>query len=144
MYQHILVPLDGSAGSERAARHAADLARATGARVTLLAVVPRPGWAHVPHMSEIDPQSREFAERYIGAQASLLGAGGINVEQAIGFGNVAQAIAVYTEDEVSDVDLIVMSTHGAGDPNHPGVGGTALQVLMHSNQTPVLMVRRDD
>lgn len=144
MYKNILVPLDGSTGGEKALTQAGALAQATGARVTLLAVVPRPGWARVPHMSELDPQSREFAQTYIGEQAEALRSQGVTVATQVEFGNIAAAIDALTEYEMhADVDLIVMSTHGAEDPDHPGVGGTALQVLMHSNDTPVLMVRRD-
>jgi nucleotide-binding universal stress UspA family protein len=40
MYKHILIPTDGSEFSNRAVRQGTDLARAIGARVTVVAVSP--------------------------------------------------------------------------------------------------------
>lgn len=145
MYKHILVPVDGSSGDDQALKHARQLASATDADLTLLAVVPNHGWAHVPRVSELDEQERRLAEEYLNRKVAELEAEGLRVSSRIESGAVAAAIESMTEYEVHyDIDLIVMSTHGAADPVRSGVGGTALQVLMHSNEAPVLMVRRED
>lgn len=137
MIRHILVPLDGSEAAEEAIELAVQLAAALNARITLAAVVPRPGWAHVPHISELDETSHRLATEYLDHRAEdvrrrVQG----NVDAAVLFGGVAQALAALSEGEIGDVDLVVLSTHGIvdGSPSH------ARDVLMAS-PIPILMVR---
>jgi nucleotide-binding universal stress UspA family protein len=135
--RHILVPLDGSTAGEAALREAAELAQALGARVTLAAVVPRPGWAHVPHISELDEVHRRLATEYLDERAAQVRSQGVTtVDTVVLFGEVAEALAVLSNAEIGDVDLVVMSTHGIvdGAPSH------ARDVLMAS-PAPVLMMR---
>lgn len=136
MISHIVVPLDGSAFAEEALGHAAELARATNARVTLAAVMPRPGWAHVPHITELDATHRRLATEYLASRASELQNSGVTIaDTAVLFGEVADALRGLS-DLIEDVDLVVMSTHGIveGAPSH------ARDVLMAS-PAPVLMIR---
>ena len=137
MIRHILVPLDGSRAAEAAIEHAAELARALGARITLAAVVPRPGWAHVPHVSQLDEVSRRLATEYLEGQVSALKARTSGeVDSAVLFGDVAGMLSTLAAHEIGDVDLVVLSTGGIvdGAPSH------ARDILMAS-PAPVLMIR---
>jgi nucleotide-binding universal stress UspA family protein len=63
MYKHILVPTDGSELAEGAARGAVRLARALGARMTALHVLPVPSASALEAWEHHDPEFRPHLER---------------------------------------------------------------------------------
>lgn len=139
MFQHILVPLDESAYSERALTHAEELAKASGARLSLLVVILRPHSAGAPAVPKLDAVSRQHAEHYLQQRAEEVRSRGLAaVSTEVHFGEPADCIADVAEEE--GVDLIVMSTHGLGATGRYALGSVALKVLM-SAPCPVLMVR---
>jgi nucleotide-binding universal stress UspA family protein len=58
VFTHLLVPLDGSDYALRALKHAEDLAKVTGARLTLIGVLPRPEITEATHVGRLDDRSR--------------------------------------------------------------------------------------
>lgn len=139
MFSHVLVPLDGSEYSERALNYAVDIAKSTGATVSLLTVILRYPLPNLPRAAELDEHSRKLAEEYLASKAGPLG--NIVAKQTVMFGEPAQCITEYAESE--GVDLIAMSTHGIGATGKYALGSVAMKVLMTA-PCPVLMVRIPD
>ncbi len=143
MFTHILVPLDSSAASERALPHALRLADSSGARVTLLTVVPRLESdpyleMALGHNDQLDAQWKQRGLDYIQGVRAKQAPHTFPVEAAVALGRPAEAIMNYALDH--GVDLIVMSSHGvAGDVRY-AFGSTAWKVLQHA-ACPVLLVR---
>jgi len=129
MFNHLLVPLDGSEYSERALPYACDLAKTTGAKVSLLTDLLRYPPPHLPRAAELDEHSRRLAEEYLQDKAKSLQEEGVpSVERIVTFGQPAESITDYAR--LHDVDLIVMSTHGVGATGKYAVGSIAMKVLM--------------
>jgi nucleotide-binding universal stress UspA family protein len=114
MYQRILVPLDGSALSERALQHAGEVARGTQAEILLLQaiylpmpVVPEPVLlAEGKMLEEAAKATSEYLERI----GTGLREEGHAVRAIVDERPPADAIRHVADRE--NVDLIVMSTHG--------------------------------
>jgi nucleotide-binding universal stress UspA family protein len=109
----ILVPLDGSPGSEAVLPTAADLARAHGAHLRLARVVPPPGIVETSEERVVVFVDQEAARieneerEYLGRLASRLE--GVDVEMVVRFGDPIPELA--EEAESAQADLIVMATH---------------------------------
>ena len=149
MYQNILVAVDGSEYSGKAARHAALLARMAGAKLVLFHAV-----AHVhkpPYTEGLDtPQSqgsseearsaREvWAHRILASARKDVGFPDLPVEEVFTVSEQPYA-AILEAASRQGSDLIVMAPHG-----HRGVAGVLLgsetqKVLTHA-KVPVLVVR---
>jgi nucleotide-binding universal stress UspA family protein len=138
MFQSILVPLDGSDYSERALATGLELARLTGAKVTLLTVILGYKDAHVPPVERLDQQARDRAEAYLAPFLEDARKAGFDVSSRVGHGDPAQEIVASARER--GADLIVMSTHGIGATGRHALGSVAMKVLQDSD-CPVLMVR---
>ena len=143
--EHILVTTDLSDESLRPCEWAAELARASGARITLLHVVPElsaipygaplAGPQPMPDLGDmIERAQREAEEQRKSLPADL----DVKVE-VISADGVAKAVARYAQQ--NDVDLIAMSTHGRTGFRHLALGSVAESVLRHSH-LPVLCFPR--
>jgi nucleotide-binding universal stress UspA family protein len=136
MYAVILVPLDGSPLAERALPYAAELARATRARLVLLRAVL------VHELPGVDPShaqvaSVQRAEADLTASAEPLRAGGLAVDVSVYYDQPGRAILDAAAHRPAD--LIVMSTHGRSGPGRWIFGSVADDVLRHA-RVPVLLV----
>lgn len=139
MFDRILVPLDESEYSERALVPAQDLAKATGASVTLIGVLLRPTSVHVTAVPKLDEQSRLRLKQYLDGHAEAVRQAGIeHVTTEVRFGEAAGSIADLAREE--QMDLIVMSTHGLGASGRYALGSVALKVLMTA-PCPVFLQR---
>lgn len=108
----ILVPVDGSPGSESVLAAVRELARAHGARVRLLKVVPPVAAVssdeRIVAFSEQESERLELeAREYFRAIAARLP--GLTVESAVRFGEPAAEIVA--EAEAAGADLIAMASH---------------------------------
>ena len=105
----ILVPVDGSASSGRAVRIAAEMARAFGAELTLLHVVPL---AQFPALIAETDESRETdeAQLLLAEETKLARSLGTQPLAKIRRGRVADQILRYAA--AHPPDLIVMGTRG--------------------------------
>ncbi|MCS7207678.1 MAG: universal stress protein [Dehalococcoidia bacterium] len=136
-YQHILVPLDGSEVAAQAVPHAAALAKAFGAAITLFHVVPREG---VPSRPLTQKEREAFAQidTYMQRLKGELEAAGIETRWAVTAGEPAAEIVRYAYTH--NVDAVVMSTHGKGGTFQRLYGSVADAVLARLT-IPVVLIR---
>lgn len=143
MYEHILVTLDQSDLAEKALPHAVDIAKAFGATIHLVSVVP-----------VVDPETMlaagavidwegqvDHAREYMSGVRKRVMAEGVEAEWDVCQGDVAEEILRYCDQQ--DCDLIVMSTHGRSGLGRWVYGSIADRVLRHAT-VPVLLVRAAD
>jgi len=143
--QHILFPTDFSDPSAHAGRYAAALARAAGARVTILNVMlpPYPPGDLAP--GEALEVTRKLAQeeeaRVHRAIAALTEAGdfrGLPVRERVKTGLVEDGVLQALGEDPAD--LVVMGTHGRGLVGRVVLGGVTSKVVRLSPR-PVLAVR---
>jgi nucleotide-binding universal stress UspA family protein len=145
MYQHILLPTDGSELSTQAVRAGIGLAKSLGARVTALHTTPQ---LYLSKMlaSEIIEQARKYEDQTKEEAAQVLGA----VEEAAREAGVAcnalQRASNSPWEEITKVateqgcDLICMASHGRHGVSALLLGSETTKVLTHS-KIPVLVCR---
>ena len=149
MMRTMLVPLDGSALSERALPVALDIARRTGGEVHLvrahspLAIVGATAEGIVTQdMLAADDMLRQRAHDYVKEIAEKVGnEWGVRVVPHIDDGSAAGLITETADDILAD--LIVMTTHGAGRFAPGWLGSVADGVIRHSHR-PVLALPEHD
>jgi len=142
-YKRILVPVDGSATSNKGLDEAAKLARDSGSRVLLLHVIDdmvafsSPDGAGVNVVLDALRESgksalAEAAER---ARRAKLKAETVLLENATG--RVAEAIV--DQAKRWRADLIVMGTHGRRGVNRLLLGSSA-ELVVRNSTVPVLLI----
>lgn len=147
MYDRILIASDGSNLSKKAVAHGLKLAKATGAEVVAVHVVPRYPVSYFEgsvalgnnEVAQIEARWRERGEAIV-AEASK-SAGNLNVKVKT---------VVVTSDRVAESlikaatkyksDLIVMASHGRKGLSRVLLGSETMDVLTHS-KVPVLVLR---
>jgi nucleotide-binding universal stress UspA family protein len=146
-FERILVPLDGSAFANQVLPLARELAAKTNAELVLLeAIAPsietqiaaRPFGRPIPEYTAVLEMLRRQATQDLGALANQFHAHGLHASIAVKNGPAADAIV--DEAEQSEVDLIVMATHGYSGIKRWALGSVAHKVL-HAVTTPILLVR---
>jgi nucleotide-binding universal stress UspA family protein len=138
MFQHLLLPLDGSRLAEAAIAPARALARRLGSRVTLLHVLERNAPAQVHGERHLtDPKE---AERYLEGVAEAFTGDGVAVtwhSHDVAEAGVAQSITAHAAEY--GCDLVVLATHGSGGMLGQFIGTIAQQVIGFGS-TPVLVI----
>ena len=144
MFQHILLPVDGSSSSSMAVEKASGLAQAFGSKVTAIYVIDPYAFSGVGadfaygQAQYLDAATAEGNEALKGV-AALLSAAGVTVTTA-----TIEAHAIYRgilETAASvGADLIVMGSHGRRGLEKLVLGSVAAQVLSHAH-LPILVVR---
>lgn len=140
--RHILVPLDGSSLAESVLGPVTDLAKATGATVTLahvVAIVTVLGPRILPLVqAELEPEL-ERAAAYLERVATRLRDEGLEVETRAVHGKTP-ALALPEMARNQNVDLIAMATHGYGGLKRTLLGSVA-DKLLRSSSLPILLTR---
>jgi nucleotide-binding universal stress UspA family protein len=142
MEQKILVPLDGSALSERAIETAERIAKAFGHEMVLFHVIDTP----LEKSPEAEPEeerraasaSIEKATTYLKGIASRIERKGIKTRTEIGVGYPHSAILEQADKE--DVEFIIMSTHGRTGLARVLMGSIAEKVV-HATERPLVLVK---
>ncbi len=144
MFNRIMLPLDGSPFSEQALPFAMAIARHTGATLHLVsvhnairpeAVRPAPAVFETGFDSLIVARERTYLE----ALARTLEADqGLHTVTTLLQGGVAPLLATYAHE--SDIELVVMSTHGHGGIRRAWIGSVADRLLRRLHM-PMLVVR---
>jgi len=142
MVNHILVGVDGSNGSRKAARFAKDLASQAGARLTLLFVIEPPRVIAVGPMDSFlefprsSPEEIEAAHKLLDEVAD--GTASAKVDKIVETGTAAETICAQAEK--LKVDLVVVGARGVGPLGRFLVGSVSDRVVHHAGRS-VLVVR---
>ena len=143
-FQHIIVPLDGSAEAETALGPARELAQLFEAEATLLRVVPAPveltsiyGVAGVRMEGEGHRGRREEAENYL---EEVVNRGGDPVPTAQVVEAKGAADGVIDAARKLEGDLLVLSSHGRGGLSRVVLGSVADKII-RGTTLPVLVIR---
>jgi nucleotide-binding universal stress UspA family protein len=143
----ILVPLDGSEWSFRAAKYAIKIAKLANTEIVCVhAVVSLPSTAYANvHAGVLIPRYMEEAKKEVqkwydevSAIAKKAGVVRLSAETILDAFSVADAIITYAER--SNVDLIVIGTKGRTGLKKFVLGSVASGVISHA-KSPVLVVR---
>lgn len=136
MFQHLLIPLDGSESGELALTYACSLAQKYNSQMTLLHILPT---GEVDHLPASEHTSTQLAVNYLRQQEGRLREEGFRVTAVFRQGEPVHTLildAVVTEN----ADTVIMSAHRA----------TSLKRLMYSNTAekvtsktavPILLIR---
>ena len=145
MYKHVLIPTDGSALSETAIRHGMALAKAVGAKVTVLTVsLPFRSFAVDPVMVTGTPQHYEeeceaLATKALGVATAEAAVAGVSCE-TLHLTQSQPYQAIIETAQKRGCDLICMASHGRRGVSGLVLGSETNKVLTHS-KTPVLVCR---
>lgn len=138
MYDNILLPTDGSDGTDRIVEHAIHLARENDATLHVLHVV---NTSVVP----LDAHSRAIYDEMEAAGRSSVveireraNDAGVHAVDVLRRGTPYRAILDYAQEH--DIDLIVIGTHGRSGVRRALLGSVAERVVRLS-EAPVLTVR---
>jgi nucleotide-binding universal stress UspA family protein len=143
LYDHLLVPTDGSAGTTAVIQHANELARVHDATVHALYVLETGGFTDLP-METAGEQFRDmFREEGETAleEVQRLTDDAVTVQGSVLEGTPSEEIGDYARDQ--DVDLIVMGTHGRGGLDRLLLGSVAERVVRTAT-VPVLTINVAD
>jgi len=141
----ILVPLDGTSGSEAVLPSVGELARAEGARVRLLCVAPPPAEVRTSDDRVIAYADQETARIEAETLAYLRHAGerlhGVKVDVAVRFGEPAGQII--EEAVATNAAMIAMASH-----RRSGIGrlvkGSVAERVERATRVPVMFVQRGE
>lgn len=144
MYRNMMVPLDGSTFSEQALNLAIPIARQAGATLHLVLVhsTVLPAAVDVAPVAlynawNEDHRAREAA--YLERAAADAESRGVTVMSQLREGDIEDELV---ERARSDMDLVVLATHGRGGLERAWLGSVADHVVRHV-RTPVLLLRPD-
>jgi len=130
MYDTILLPIDGSEGSDAAATHAIDLANTYDATLHGLVVVDQSTYVGIENdirREEIREEQREASEALLDDLGDELDEADVDYELDTANGVPGERIPEYATE--NDVDLIVMGTRGRSGLDRLLLGSTTEKVL---------------
>ncbi|WP_026436659.1 universal stress protein [Acidovorax sp. JHL-9] len=147
MFQHILVPTDGSELSLRNVARAASYAHETGARITLIYVQPEApaayaGMGAVSHAhltQDIQTRLQQASTEILDAAEKQVLAAGASCQRVVRVGSKPYELIIAAADE-HGCDLIFMASHGRSGVSALLLGSETQKVLAHS-KIPVLVYR---
>ena len=154
MYEHVMVPLDGSQLAECVFAHLDTITKSCqpAPKVTLIRVVTPlklyggfeiggvPEYISPEQIQRLEDDSKKNAQDYLAKQVSRLKEHGLTATAEVVFGMASESLTQFAGQ--NGVDLIVIATHGRSGINEWFWGSVAERVLKTS-KIPVLMVRPD-
>ena len=146
MYQTLMVPLDGSELAECVLHHVEDLAQGGQVQKVILSQVivplfPHSGYTYIgeKQIKEIEKIHQTAAKEYLQEVAArLMLSPETKLETQVLYGDAAETLSDFAKR--SEVDLIVIATHGRSGVGRWVMGSVADRIL-RSSGAPVLMVR---
>ncbi len=146
MYQHIMVPLDGSKLAECVFPHVEVIAKGCNVKKVTFVRVVEPLHLHRGVESGFSPEERErleaetmgIARNYLDQLVKQFKYNKVRVQSEVLYGNVADKLADYADKNA--VDLIVIATHGRSGVSR-WVWGSVADRVLRSTCVPVFMVR---
>jgi nucleotide-binding universal stress UspA family protein len=143
MYQHILIPTDGSELAELAVTHGLSLAKFAGAKVTVIVVEEQtPGWLSFadnetsPAFARYEEEIKKYYASALDRAANAAKQAGVPCETVRVKDVPYKAIIAAATDR--GCDLIVMASHGRSGLSAMVLGSVTNKVLTHA-RTPVLV-----
>ena len=143
MYQHILIPTDGSELAGQAVTHGLSLAKSVGAKVTVIIVEEVFNWPPLveagarEHLSLYAEQIKKLATSALNRAGNAAKQAGVSCDTLqVSDAPPYQAIIATATDR--GCDLIVMSSHGRSGLSAIVLGSVTNKVLTHT-KTPVLV-----
>ena len=146
MYQHVMVPLDGSELAECVLPHARAIALGCAvAKVTLVRVV-EPLHIRGGLETRISPEEKERLEKrsmdlardYLERVVKSLKETGIAAQSEVLYGHIVDKLIDYAD--MNEVDLIIISTHGRSGVSR-WVWGSVTDRILRAACVPVTMIR---
>ena len=147
MYNHILIPTDGSDVAQRGVDHGLTLAKALGAKVTIVTASERfsdyvatTGWALAPNeMATFAEGQDRISDQILAAAKAAAARMGVAAD-VVRVSNAFPADAIIDTARARHCSLIVMSSHGRRGLQRVILGSQTTDVLARS-PVPVLVVR---
>ena len=145
MFQHLLIPTDGSDLSQKAVLYGVEFAKQVGARVTALTLTEP---YHVASMDavlvsvgedEYEEESRRVSDQALAQAKAAADAAGVPCE-TIREVHDQPYRAIIDTAHARNCDLIVMASHGRRGMSALLLGSETVKVLTHST-IPVLVYR---
>ena len=139
MFENILLAVDGSDHSLKAAKLAGDLARLSGGKLRVLTAYEKvPSYLGEPNLSQAIAKRTEKAEIVLDSATKEIGdiPGGCETDMLSG----DPAEAILRAVDTFDIDLIVMGTRGQGDIKSLLLGSQSHKVVSAA-PCPVMLVR---
>jgi len=139
MFDHILVPLDGSLLAECTLPHIVAIARTSSARVTLLHVLDQElTYGSLKITDPFDWAIRKSeAEIYLQGISERLTKAGLQISTAIIDGRAADSIINYAHDH--NVDLIALSSHGQSGLSGWNISSVVQKVLYRAYTSLIII-----
>ncbi len=131
----ILVGIDGSESSLKAAQYAADLASMYGAKVTLMFVEPRSIDTKSTRLTFVPNEVIDVDEKYDNAE-KIMDEKKVAYDTAAEMGDAAEHIL---KRSVHDYDLVVVGKRGIGGLEEFVMGSVSSEVA-HKTKVPVLII----
>jgi nucleotide-binding universal stress UspA family protein len=143
MYDHILVPTDGSDGTKRSIEHAATIARDNDATVHVLYVIDQRLYraASKDTKDEVVATLQEEVERAIEDAVTQIEEYGVDVTSERVRGIPYKSILEHAEEEPTD--LVVIGTHGRTGRDRIATLGSVTERVVKNANVPVLVVDID-
>jgi nucleotide-binding universal stress UspA family protein len=145
VYQHLLIPTDGSPLSSEAITHGIMFAKDAGAKITFL-TVREPFHVFSVDLEQVEDTRDEYqahmqqrASRYLAGAAELANAAGVPCD-VIQVEDTHPYRAIIHVADSSHCDLIMMASHGRRGISALVLGSETVKVLTHS-AIPVLVYR---
>ncbi len=139
MFDHILVPLDGSPLAEGVLPHVVAMARAFDARVILLRVVERPRAAS--QIRFVDPldwhMSKVEAGAYLKGLTIPLQEAGLQTESVLLEGKAAERVIEFAHSH--DVSLIILSSHGRSGLSGWNVSSVVQKIILRTHLSTMIV-----
>ncbi len=144
MYDDILVPTDGSGGTDETLRHAADLAERHDATLHALYVVDKRVYfaAGDDNRADIEERLRREGEEAVAAVRESVEDEGLRVETNVREGYPDRDIVEFA-DEI-DADVIVIGTHGRTGRDRLAHLGSVTERVVENAHRPVFVVHIGD
>ncbi len=137
MYERILVPTDGSAGTAHVVLQALDLAEQYGATIHVIHVLPGAG-SRLGGLGGTREEHEKRGNRLVDHVAGMAEVHDVAAVTTLREGDPATEILDYA-DEI-DADLIVAGTHGRTGVGRRVIGSVAERLVRHAD-CPVMTVR---
>ncbi|HEX6016646.1 MAG TPA: universal stress protein [Burkholderiaceae bacterium] len=145
MYERILVPVDGSAASDRGLDEALALAAKFGSKIRLLHVIDEASLGlaagYAVDIGPLTTALHKGGEQVLAQAKARAGKRGIDAETSLNDTFTARVCDVVVQEALEwKADLIVIGTHGRRGASRLLLGSDAEQVLRLA-PVPVLLVR---